>query len=113
MLRICGKCGIFILKKELVVPSHLLLEAHRKKYLIDLASPIKLLAIECEQILIHGDLDLHVLVELSVEYYRKAIEQGNTVCLFVLPEVEHFKIINPSSSSWKTVTCALETLFGL
>lgn len=75
-----------------------------------LASPIELLPLNVEQILIHGELDLHVPVDLSIEYHRRAIEQGDKVRLVVLPEVEHFMVIDPSSSAWKSVTDSLETL---
>lgn len=75
-----------------------------------LASPIELLPLNVEQILIHGELDLHVPVDLSIEYHRRAIEQGDKVRLIVLPEVEHFMVIDPSSSAWKSVTDSLETL---
>lgn len=75
-----------------------------------LASPIELLPLNVEQILIHGELDLHVPVDLSIEYHRRAIEQGDKVRLVVLPEVEHFMVIDPSSSAWKSVIDSLETL---
>ena len=75
-----------------------------------LASPIELLPLNVDQILIHGELDRHVPVELSIEYHRRAIEQGDKVRLAVLPEVEHFMVIDPSSSAWKSVTDSLETI---
>lgn len=75
------------------------------------ASPIELLPLNINQIIIHGELDLHVPVDLSVEYHRKAIEQGDKVQLIVLPDVEHFKLINLSSTAWETVTNSLKTLF--
>lgn len=75
-----------------------------------LASPIELLPINVEQILIHGELDGHVPVELSIDYHRMAIKQGGKVSLVVLPEVEHFMIIDPSSSAWRSVVHSIETL---
>jgi acetyl esterase/lipase len=75
-----------------------------------LASPIELLPLNVEQILIHGELDRHVPVDLSIEYHRRAIEQGDKVRLVVLPDVEHFMVIDPSSSAWKSVTDSLENL---
>lgn len=60
-------------------------------------------------LLIHGELDRHVPVDLSVEYHRRAIEQDDKVRLVVLPNVEHFMIIDPSTSAWKSVTDLLET----
>ncbi|WP_240510245.1 alpha/beta hydrolase [Virgibacillus profundi] len=77
-----------------------------------IASPIDLLPLNVEQILIHGELDRHVPVELSIEYHRRATEQGDKVHLIVLPEVEHFKIIDPFSTAWKSVTDSLETLLS-
>ena len=73
-----------------------------------LASPIELLPLNVVQILIHGELDRHVPVDLSVEYHRRAVELGDTVRLVVLPEVEHFSVIDPSSSAWKAVTDSIE-----
>ena len=75
-----------------------------------LASPIELLPLNVEQILIHGELDRHVPVDLSIEYHRRAIERGDKVRLVVLPDVEHFMVIDPSYSAWKSVTYSLETL---
>ncbi|MDF2859138.1 MAG: hydrolase, partial [Neobacillus sp.] len=75
-----------------------------------LASPIELLPLNIEQILVHGNLDCDVPVELSVEYHRKAIEQGDKVKLVMLPKAEHFKIIDPLSSAWGSVIDSLENL---
>ncbi|WP_318241689.1 alpha/beta hydrolase family protein [Sporosarcina quadrami] len=75
-----------------------------------LASPIELLPLNIEQILIHGELDRHVPVELSVAYYQRAIELGDKVRLVLLPEVEHFMVIDPSSSAWESVVNLLESL---
>lgn len=87
-------------------PPHEVSERYR------LASPIELLPLNVDQILIHGELDRHVPVDLSVEYHRRAIEQGDKVRLVVLPEAEHFLVIDPSSSAWKAVTDSLETSKG-
>lgn len=75
-----------------------------------LASPIELLPLDVEQILFHGDIDCDVPVGLSVEYHRRAMKQGDKVKLAVLPEADHFKLIDPSSSAWAAVTDSLESL---
>lgn len=75
-----------------------------------LASPSEWLPLDIEQILVHGDLDCDVPVELSVAYHRRAMELGDKVKLIVLPGIEHFKLIDPSSSAWKSVTDSLEVL---
>jgi len=77
-----------------------------------LVSPIELLPLGVEQILIHGELDRHVPVDLSVEYHRSAVEKGDKVGLVVLPEVEHFMVIDPSSTAWKSVTDTLQNSIG-
>ncbi|HLS61444.1 MAG TPA: hypothetical protein VK044_09960 [Virgibacillus sp.] len=42
-----------------------------------------------EKILIQGEIDRHVPVDLSVDYYKEAVEQGDKIRLIILPEVEH------------------------
>jgi len=67
------------------------------------ASPIELLPIKTDHVLIHGVKDRHVPIKLSKDYYFKATEQGSNVRLIVLPDVEHFKIIDPTSTAWNSV----------
>ncbi|MFS1515354.1 alpha/beta hydrolase family protein [Bacillus sp. SCS-151] len=69
----------------------------------ELFSPIELLPMKVEQVLIHGELDRHVPVELSKNYYQSAMGKGDKVKLVVIPEIEHFKIIDPTSSAWGSV----------
>lgn len=56
-----------------------------------------------EQVLIHGELDRHVPVELSNNYYQISQEKGDKVKLVVLSDIEHFKVIDPASSAWDIV----------
>ncbi|PWW32449.1 acetyl esterase/lipase [Cytobacillus oceanisediminis] len=68
-----------------------------------LTSPVELLPMKVEQVLIHGELDRHVPVDLSKDYYKYAVEKGENVKLVILPYIEHFKIIEPTSSAWTSV----------
>lgn len=68
-----------------------------------MTSPVELLPIKVEQVLIHGELDRHVSVDLSKDYYKFAVEKGENVRLVILPYIEHFKIIDPTSSAWTSV----------
>lgn len=77
---------------------------------LPIASPIELLPLNVEQVLIHGELDHHVPVSLSVEYHRRARELGDSVRLITLPDAEHFMVVDPSSSAWKAVIDSLEGL---
>ncbi|MCM3246512.1 MULTISPECIES: S9 family peptidase [Cytobacillus] len=56
-----------------------------------------------EQVLIHGEMDRHVPVELSKDYYKSAVEKGENVKIVILPDIDHFKIIEPTSSAWTSV----------
>lgn len=73
-----------------------------------IASPVEFLPSNVEQILIHGKLDRHVPVELSIDYHSRAIEYGDNVHLLVLPEAEHFKVIDPTSEAWESVIVSLK-----
>lgn len=54
------------------------------------------MSLNIEQVLIHGDLNRHVPIDLSVTYHHRADELGDKVRLVVLPEAEHFMVIDPS-----------------
>lgn len=73
----------------------------------DMSSPIELLPLGLNQVLIHGELDRHVPVELSKDYYHKAMEKGDRVQLITLPEIEHFKLIDPESEAWESIVNSL------
>lgn len=72
-----------------------------------LTSPISLLPLKVEQVLIHGELDRHVPVELSRNYYEKSLAISDMIKLNILPNVEHFKIIDPSSEAWESVVASI------
>ncbi|WP_226666258.1 alpha/beta hydrolase family protein [Metabacillus litoralis] len=67
------------------------------------ASPKELTPLNIEHVLVHGELDRHVPVELSKDYYLEAVKKGSNVKLLILPNVEHFKIIDPTSTAWESV----------
>jgi acetyl esterase/lipase len=62
-------------------------------------------------VLLHGDLDEQVPVELSRRYVRAARAAGAPVSLIELPGVEHFGLIDPESPTWSPVTSALRSSF--
>ncbi len=67
------------------------------------ASPIDQLSVKIPRILIHGDSDEDVPVELSRKYYHRAIDFRDQVGLKILPKTDHFMLINPLSEAWKSV----------
>ena len=61
-------------------------------------------------LLFHGDRDVDVPVEQSIEYCRRHEALGENVQLHVLPDTDHFDLINPQSAAWNTVA---ETVVAL
>ncbi|MCM3393092.1 alpha/beta hydrolase [Cytobacillus oceanisediminis] len=43
----------------------------------------------------------------SFNYYEYAVEKGENVKLIILPDIDHFKIIEPTSSAWISVLDSL------
>lgn len=68
-----------------------------------LASPINQLPLHLPTVLIHGDADDKVPVELSRAYYQKAKNLGAVVDLVELPNVGHFELIDANNAAWQVV----------
>lgn len=67
------------------------------------ASPMALLPLGVPALLVHGDADDNVPVELSVSYASAARAVGDDVELVVRPGIDHFEVIDPASGSWAVV----------
>ena len=67
------------------------------------ASPAELLPLGVPQLLVHGEADDVVPVELSRSYHAAAVEAGDQVDLVTLPGVAHFEHLDPSSEAWRAV----------
>jgi acetyl esterase/lipase len=74
----------------------------------DLASPIERLPLGVPQLLVHGDADDAVPIELSRRYAERAREAGDPCELVELRGCEHFEHLDPSSHAWGVVTAWLE-----
>ena len=68
-----------------------------------LASPAQLVPLGVPQLLVHGEEDDIVPVELSRSYHAAATEAGDAVDLVTLPGVGHFEHLDPSSDAWRAV----------
>jgi pimeloyl-ACP methyl ester carboxylesterase len=68
-----------------------------------LASPAELLPLGVPQLLVHGEDDDTVPVELSRGYHAAAVAAGDRVDLVTLPDVGHYEHLDPSSPAWRTV----------
>ena len=74
----------------------------------DVASPIERLPIGVPQLLVHGDADDAVPIELSRRYAARAAEGGDPCELVELPGCGHFEHLDPTSHAWRVVREWLE-----
>ncbi len=71
------------------------------------ASPIELLPLGVEQILIHGEKDNLVPLAFSQQYNDAARAKGDRVQLIALPDAGHFEVIDPQTREWMRVLQAV------
>jgi acetyl esterase/lipase len=74
----------------------------------DVASPIELLPLGVPQLLVHGDADDAVPVEISRAYAERAALAGDPCELVELAGCGHFEHLDPASEAWRAVTGWLE-----
>ncbi|AZZ60702.1 alpha/beta hydrolase [Oenococcus sp. UCMA 16435] len=77
-----------------------------------LASPYDLLPLNVKQILAHGEIDREVPIELTIDYYQKALELGDDVSLISYPEADHLNLIDPFSSIWISTANSLKNIIN-
>jgi len=68
-----------------------------------LASPAARLPLGVPQLLLHGEGDHHVPVDMSVRYAAEARAAGDDVDLVTPAGVDHMSPIDPSGPAWPTV----------
>ena len=76
------------------------------------SSPIELLPSRTKQILIHGEDDDIVPIEIAQRYVNAAIAKGDDVKLIALKGMGHFEVIDPKSAAWKTVRDTIMKIFA-
>jgi dipeptidyl aminopeptidase/acylaminoacyl peptidase len=75
-------------------------------------SPIELLPLEVPQVLIHGQEDENVPLELSERYSGAATAVGDDVRLLRLPGTAHFEPADPLAPQWGVVMESVRALIG-
>ena len=75
------------------------------------ASPARRVPAGIPQLLVHGDRDPNVPVELATSYAAAARAAGDDVTLVVRPGEGHFEHLDPTSMAWRAVTDWLEERF--
>jgi acetyl esterase/lipase len=74
------------------------------------ASPMERLPLGVPQVLIHGELDDVVPIELVRGYAARAAQEGDQLIVTALPTAGHFAVIDPTSQAWPAVLGAVESL---
>jgi len=72
------------------------------------ASPRERLPLGAPQLLVHGDRDDRVPLELSLGYAAAARAAGDALDLAVIPGAGHAELIDPRSEAWRAVVSWLE-----
>ena len=70
----------------------------------DLASPIERLPLNVPQLLVHGEADEVVPIDIARRHARRAAELGDRCELIELPGVGHDEHLDPDSGAWAAVT---------
>lgn len=70
-------------------------------------SPIEMLPLGLEQIVVHGEADKAVPISMSQAYVKAAQRQGDNVDFAQLSDTDHMMLIDPSSAAWSEVVAAL------
>jgi pimeloyl-ACP methyl ester carboxylesterase len=68
-----------------------------------LASPMARLPLRVPQLLVHGERDRHVPVDISRRYADAARAAGDDLELVTPPAVAHMELIDPDSPTWTVV----------
>ena len=76
----------------------------RRPQRYELASPIERLPLGVSQLLVHGEADEVVPIDLSRRYARRAAEGGDPCELVELQGVGHDEHLDPGSAAWRAVT---------
>jgi acetyl esterase/lipase len=76
------------------------------------ASPRDRLPLGIPQVLIHGQDDTIVPIDLSRAYLTAATQRGDHVRLHALPSTGHFAVIDPRSHVWPIVEAAVTSLLA-
>jgi acetyl esterase/lipase len=76
------------------------------------ASPVELVPLGIPQVLVHGQDDDAVPLEMSRRHHRAAVAAGDRCDLMVLSGVDHFDVIDPSSAAWAPIMAGVHDLLA-
>jgi acetyl esterase/lipase len=73
-------------------------------------SPLELLPLGVPHMLMHGTDDTSIPCEISKTYHREAEKSGDRCQLILLPDTQHFELIDPLAPCWPRVLKAISAL---
>jgi acetyl esterase/lipase len=76
------------------------------------ASPITLLPLGIEQIVIYGSDDPAIPPELGQKYVEAANLAGERIGFIIIPKASHFELIAPWTSAWPIVEASVKSLIN-
>jgi acetyl esterase/lipase len=74
------------------------------------ADPSANLPLTVPAVIVHGDLDAEVPVEIGVDFAIASVSAGDDTRMVRLSNVEHYALIDPQSPVWPQVTGAIDAL---
>jgi 3-dehydroquinate dehydratase type II len=74
------------------------------------ADPAALLPFGVRQLIVHGEADDEVPLELSAHYVGNAADAGDSVVFHELSDVGHYELIDPATDAWSVVEAELSEL---
>ena len=77
------------------------------------ASPARLLPLGVPQLLFHGAYDDAVPLDLTTSYGDAALAAGDEARVVIIPEADHFDIVDPLSPCWPGIRDAVCNLLGI
>ncbi|MGH9088174.1 MAG: alpha/beta hydrolase family protein [Acidimicrobiales bacterium] len=76
------------------------------------ASPIDLLPLGVDQVIVHGEEDAVVPPAMSDRYVKAAADAGDPIVLESVPALGHLAMIHPGRAAWRVAAAHLERLLG-
>jgi len=77
--------------------------AQDKTAIYNQASPIELLPLGIRSVIIQGDSDSIIPLDMAQDYTRAAKTKGDDAKLIVIEKAGHFEVVDPKSFAWETV----------
>ena len=76
----------------------------------DASSPIALLPSQTPHLVVHGNDDANVPVDMSEAYHAEALTRGGRSSLLAFTNADHFDVIDPESRVWPDIAAAILAL---